>query len=320
MKMAMPFSELATKHAAVVIGAMLVLVAPGCAQFYRLPQSNTPESFVDSYESPEIITIEGYDDDCMEPFITPDGNYLFFNNSNEAKVATHIHITKRIGNHAFRHLGILDGTLSTQKDMAPSIDSDGNFYFTSTRSYDKDLKSIYVGKLEDERVIGAKAIEGNIWPDKHGNINMDCGISPDGNTLVISRATFEFGAPGPSKSDLFMARKINDKFEIDPASEAILKKVDTPALEYAPALSKDELQLFFTRASEMVINKQSKGFKFRMMVAARNTKNDPFDEPKVIKSIEGFSEAPSLTADCKELYFHKKHGDKFRIFSARLKN
>jgi hypothetical protein len=314
------FFKNATKNVAVPVAVMLVLTAPGCAQFQRLPQSYAPEKFVDLYGPPEPITIEGYEDDCMEPFITPDGSYLFFNNSNEEKVSTHIHMAKRIGKDTFKHLGILEGTISAQKDMAPSIDDEGNFYFTTTRSYDKDLKSLYVGRLKGEGVVDAKAVNGNIWPDRHGNIDMDCGVSPNGNTLVISRATFEFGSPGPTKSDLFIARKVNGKFEVDPSSESIMKQINTSALEYAPALSQDELQLFFTRTSEMIINNQSQGVKFRMMIASRNTKSEPFGEPLVVKSIDGFNEAPTLTTDCKEIYFHKKDGNKFRIFRAsRLK-
>jgi WD40-like Beta Propeller Repeat len=299
-----------------VVAAVLLALAPGCAQFRRTPQSFAAETYTDLYDEPVAVTIEGYDDDCMEPFITPNGDYLFFNNSNEAKVATHIHIAKRIGKDTFKHIGILDGTLSSKKDMAPSIDDDGNFYFTSTRSYDKDLKSLYVGKLEGERVIGAIPVDGNVWPDRLGNIDMDCSISPNGDMLIISRATFEFGSPGPTKSDLLISRKMNGKFQMDPSSESMLKQVNSPALEYAPALSKDELQLFFTRASEMVINKQSQGIKFRLMVATRLSKSEPFAEPKVIRSINGFVEAPTVTTDCKELYFHKKAKERFRIFRA----
>ncbi len=34
------------------------------------------------FTNPQPVTIEGYSQDAMEPFISPDGNYLFFNNSN----------------------------------------------------------------------------------------------------------------------------------------------------------------------------------------------------------------------------------------------
>jgi hypothetical protein len=36
------------------------------------------------FTNPQPVTIEGYTQDAMEPFISPDGNYLFFNSSNSA--------------------------------------------------------------------------------------------------------------------------------------------------------------------------------------------------------------------------------------------
>jgi hypothetical protein len=36
------------------------------------------------FTNPQPVSIEGYSQDAMEPFVSPDGNYLFFNNSNSA--------------------------------------------------------------------------------------------------------------------------------------------------------------------------------------------------------------------------------------------
>ena len=288
---------------------------------YAVPSYSANESFDDSYGKPEVVTIEGYDDHCMEPFITGDGTYLFYNNSNDEKVATHIHIAKRTGKLAFKHLGILSGTSSDKKDMAPTMDNNGNFYFTSTRTYDSDRKSLYVGKYAQEQVSDVRPVAGDIWPKLIGSIDMDCCISATGKTMVISSAVFDFGETAPRQSDLLIARLNNGRFSIDSASDTILKQINTPALEYAPALSKDELQLYFTRAGNLRVGKGSQGPKFKIMMATRNSTSDPFDEPKVIKSIEGFVEAPTITSDGSELYFHKEIGGKFRICRAtRIRN
>jgi hypothetical protein len=59
-----------------------------------------PES--DLYVRPEPASIEGYDGSAMEPFISPDGQYLFFNNENDPRVNTNLHFAERTGKHAFR--------------------------------------------------------------------------------------------------------------------------------------------------------------------------------------------------------------------------
>ena len=38
------------------------------------------------FTNPQLVMIEGYTQDAMEPFISPDGDYLFFNESNSAPV------------------------------------------------------------------------------------------------------------------------------------------------------------------------------------------------------------------------------------------
>jgi len=83
----------------------------------------------------------------MEPCISLDGQYQFFNNSNDDKLDTHIHFAKRLAANRFHYLGILSGTRSNKKDMAPTIDQNTHIYFTSLRSFDADHKSIYSGIL-----------------------------------------------------------------------------------------------------------------------------------------------------------------------------
>jgi hypothetical protein len=49
-----------------------------------------------SFKAPQIVTIRGYQDDAMEPFLSRDGKILFFNNLNEPSVNTDIHYAVRI--------------------------------------------------------------------------------------------------------------------------------------------------------------------------------------------------------------------------------
>jgi hypothetical protein len=284
-----------------------------------LPTSSVQEKSIDLFEEPQQLTILGYDDDCMEPSITGDGQYLFFNNSNDARVATHIHYAKRVGKDRFQHLGLLAGTVSNKKDMAPATDDAKNFYFTSTRTFEEDSKSIFVGTFAQNKVTGVHAIDGTAAKSPPFFINMDCCISSDGKTLIVSKAKFRPGIAVPTESDLVLARARNGNFDTDPDSAIILENINTPALEYAPWLSHDGLSLYFSRASELMVGSKSQGANLRILVATRKALDEQFREPQAIRSIQGFVEAPTLTSDGSEILFHKKVGDKFRLFHAYRK-
>jgi hypothetical protein len=146
---------------------------------------------------------------------------------------------------------------------------------------------------------------------------MDVSISPDGQTLYISRAVIFPGATAPKKSELLIARLRNGAFQIDPNSAEIMKNINTPAaLQYAPAISADGRELYFTRASQLMAGPNTPGARLRILVANRASANEPFGEPLVLAALTGFVEAPSVSLDGKELFFHKKVGRKFAIYRA----
>jgi hypothetical protein len=123
---------------------------------------------------------------------------------------------------------------------------------------------------------------------------MDVGISPDGKTMYISRAVIFPGAPAPKKSDLMVARLKNGAFNIDPDNDRIMKDINTDALEYAPAISADGLELYFTRASRLMAGPGAPGALLRILVASRSSVNDFFGEPRVSTALTGFVEAPTI--------------------------
>lgn len=281
--------------------------------------SNVLEKTTDLYGNPQPTRIDGYGDDCMEPFITGDGNYLLFNNSNSPFVDTHIHLCKRIGENHFQHLGILAGSVSKSKDMAPTIDAEGQLFYTCLLSYEKDGQSIYCGNFAGETLKNIAPAKGDISPRKPGEINMDCDISNDGKTLVLSRAHFANPFLPPDKSDLAIAEKKNGKFSLNPKIQSVLSKLNTSALEYAPCQTADQLELYYTRASKKAAAADAKKLEpyFRIMVARRNNRFSAYGEPEKLEALTGFIEAPTITKDKQEMFFHKKVGEKFRIFRAK---
>jgi hypothetical protein len=280
-----------------------------------LPVSTSREEGTDLYGHPQPVTIEGYSGRAMEPFIAADGKTLFFNNSNEPGVDTNLHIATRLGPNAFRHVGELTGANSPVLDAVPSMDLHGRFYFTTVRQYDRDLKSIFVGQFSNGALEGVHAVEGTFSPTTPGWINMDVEISRDGATMYVSRARFEAGMPIPKESDLMVATRSGDSFAIDPRSQDLLAKVNTAALEYAPAISTDGLELYFTRASGLGTGR-AEDVTLRIMVARRALADVPFDAPRVLEALTGYVEAPSLSRDCSEMFFHKKMAGQFVIYRA----
>lgn len=307
--------------ALILVGVLLLLQAldPTCT----LPlDSGAMERETKLYENPQPVSIDGYNDDCMEPFITGDGRYLLFNNSNSALADTHIHLCKRIEKNHFRHMGILSGSKSKSKDMAPTIDADGNLFYTCLISYDKDGHSIYCGKFADEKLQSISLPEGDISPHKPAEINMDCDISKDGNTLILSRAHFSNYLLPPDKSDLAIAEKRDGKFVFDNQRQLVLSNLNTGDLEYAPCQTSDQLELHFTRASKKAVSTNASKYEpyLRLMVARRKDRHSSYDAPERIATLTGFIEAPTITDDKQEMFFHKKTGEKFRIFCATRNN
>jgi hypothetical protein len=281
-----------------------------------LPVYAGKEQESELYVRPEAVSIEGYDGSAMEPFLSPDGRYLFFNNENDPRVNTNLHFAERTGKLSFRYLGELPGVNSDALDAVATMDSAGHFYFTTTRDYARTMNSIYTGDFNGKGVRNVHPVPGNISPKTLGNINMDAGISPDGKTMYLSRAAIVPGATAPKRSDLIVARLTDSAFDIDPESDRIMKNINTDALEYAPAISADGLELYFTRASQLMAGQDAPGALLRIMVATRSSVGESFGEPRVLTALTGFVEAPTISLDGKEMFYHKKVGKSFVIYRA----
>src|SRR5262245_24490733 len=252
---------------------------------------------------PERITIRGYGGHAMEPFITRDGRYLFFNNSNDPSVNTNLHYAERINDLTFEYKGEVAGVNTQSLEGVPTMDKNGAFYFVSTRSYKETLSTIYHGRFSGGAVTGVKIVEG-VSKKSPGSVNFDVEVSADGQTLYFVDGVFS-GKSIPDKADLVMAVRSGEGFRRLAESAELLKNINTEALEYAACISSDELELFFTRVGKNgpVIYRST-----------RKTSEKPFDQPERIAAIKGFAEAPALSADGRSLYYHLKDGERFVIY------
>lgn len=257
-------------------------------------------------EPPQRVTIRGYHTDAMEPFITKDGRYLLFNNSNDPRVDTNLQYATRIDDLTFEYGGSIRGANSPVLDGVPSMDASGQLYFISTRRYEQNLATIYRGRFEQGSLSGLEPA-GGLTPKKKGSLIFDAEVSADGSTLFAVDGKFS-GDPVPDSADIFIAVRDGSSFRRLPESAALLKNVNTPALEYAPAVSADLLELYFTRGPRHFHKPPV------ILHASRTRTDEPFGVPRPVPSVTGFVEAPSLSKDGCWLYFHKNDGGRFAIY------
>lgn len=279
---------------------MSACVAPSDARPVCAPEPPVYTGF--SHAEP--VSIEGYDGDVMEPFISPDQHYLFFNNRNAPHTDTNLLMAEASGNGSFRYLGEIPGVNSAALDAVASMDVQQNLYLISTRSYDKTHATVYRGKFGHGKVTLLERVP-HLALDQPGLVTFDAEIAADGKTLFVVDGKFS-GAPVPDQAVILMAHTDGTGFERDPASPVLMQNINTSTLNYAPAISSDMNELFFTRLG-------CDGTPF-ILRASRAAPDQAFGKPERVGAITGFTEGPSLSADGNVLYYHKLEHGHFRLY------
>lgn len=259
---------------------------------------------ISDFTDPQPVAIHGYSGDAMEPFLTPDGRYLLFNDSNAPGRDTNLHVARRIDGLNFAYRGVLAGANSPALDAVASVDRKGRLIFVSTRSYGTTLSTLYEGRFGGGRVTRVKLVAG-VSRHQPGWVNFDAELSADGGTLYFVDGRFG-PSPVPEQADLVVARKKGGRFTRLEDSADLLAEVNTAALEYAPCTSADQLELFFTRLVP--------GAEPRILRATRPTAGSPFGPPEPVAAAEGFVEAPTLSSDGTTLYYHRFDDGTFKLY------
>jgi hypothetical protein len=268
-------------------------------------------SIVLQFDSSKKVVVNGYTGDIMEPFISRDAHYLFFNNLNELSVNTNIFYAEKINDTVFQYKGEVQGVNSTALDGVASMDNNGNFYFVSTRSYAQTFSTIYHGNFENGSVTAVDTIPG-ISRHEPGIVNFDVEVSADGNTLYFVDGRFNSSGQ-PQSADIVVATRSGTGFQRSANSDEILHAVNTNELEYAAGISADELTLYFTRVPSV-----TSGAVPRIFYATRENKNLSFNKPNELTQAEGFVEAAAFSGDSL-IYYHKKGSAGFELYCIRRK-
>jgi hypothetical protein len=260
------------------------------------------------FTNPQPVTIEGYSQDAMEPFVSPDGNYLFFNNSNNTR-PTNLYYATRIDDLTFQFQGEIAGANSGGMTLSavPSMDINNIFYFISDRSYAQTFSTIYSGMFSNGSVSNVALVPG-VSKDKLNDVNFDQCISPDGGTLYFVDGVFNGGSV-PQRASIAIAHRDGDHFVRLKNSAKIMHEINTNGLNYAPDISKSGLEFFFTRIEGRPPKPPPV-----IYTATRASTSEPFGKPRKIEAITGFAEAPALSPDEKSLYYHLQVNGTFVIY------
>ncbi|MFD0836785.1 hypothetical protein ACFQ0I_13485 [Mariniflexile aquimaris] len=267
---------------------------------------------------PEIeVTINNLSFDAMEPFISPNENFLFFNNLNDG-INTKLYYATKVNDSTFNYVGELLGTNQTTPphlDAVADLDANGNFYWTSTRNYPSELNNLFHGTFSSGSVNNIERVQGDFNMNTLGWLVMDHGISLDGQFLYYNNARFDDkNCQGPCETILGIAKKVNaSTFNKLPNSPSILQNINNSNyIYYAPCISSDNLELYFTRYLKGTI---TSGTIFEICVSVRHDASEEFSNPKVLfsETILNLIEAPTLSVDKKKMYYHRKSSDTHKI-------
>ncbi len=290
------FDRIVRCATAALLGAVLLA---GCA---IRGATDLPETH--DFTAAGCVEIEGYDGDAMEPFIVPKTGDLLFNNRNSPPELTDLHWARRIDDTHFRYVGPIEGANSTALDAVASVDESGDFFFVSTRSYEETLSSIFMGQWSNGVVTHVEVVRG-IASEQHGLVDFDAEISRDGDSLFYVEGRFS-GSEVPDSADIELAHRMGERFVRDTFSDVLLGSVNTPALEYAPAISVDRRELFFTRLDPHART-------IAIYRVKRVGTGQPFGPAERVAAADGFVEAPALSPDGSILYFHRLVEGQFQI-------
>jgi Tol biopolymer transport system component len=289
---------------AVSLFAPLMISARCVAEAVDAPDAK--QSF-GTFTNPEPVTIDGYSMDAMEPFISPGGQYLFFNNSNSLHT-TNLYYATRIDDVTWMFQGEIGG-VNTEGPLnaVPSMDMNDVFYFVSTRSYATTYSTIYSGNVSNGSVSNI-AIVPSISKDTPGDVNFDQCISPDGNTLYFDDGVFNVSGQ-LQQASIAIVQRSGNQFARLKNSVQIMKQINKGGWNYAPDISASGLEFFFTR-----FDNTKSGALPTIYTATRSKMSKPFGKPKKIEAITGFAEAPALSPDQKSLYYHLDVSGTFQIY------
>lgn len=259
------------------------------AAIFVLGMSRPPPNL---WANPTPVAIIGYDDHAMEPFVA--GEYLFWNNSNKPAEETNLHWGVFVDPVTVQYLGVIPGADGPGLDGEASL-AQGRLYFNSP-ARGTPRSAIVSGEWISGNVLNVGPVPGDFVDTEPGRYAFGPEVSPDGAWMYYVQSV---GGTGPNATAMNIRAARWTGTEWVRASDSLLANVKCSGKAYAPAISADGLEIYFTCLASVgppVI-----------MMAVRSRVTRPFGQPIAVSGITGKVEGPTITADGKTLYYHRQH-------------
>lgn len=261
-----------------------------------------PDISYPAFSGETQVTVTGWSLHAMEPFISRDGAWLFFNSLNDGKT-TALHCAARVSDTEFSYQGPVAGanqeTAADRLDAVASLDRNGAFYWISSRQWPEPRENVWTGVFSSGTVSGAARVLGDFYIDEGLWIIMDAEIYPDGGGLLYTNTRLnEVGIPQESRLGL-AAKNPDGSFTTLASSDNALDAVSyADHLVYAPSVTEGAAELYFTRVR--------KGTEDTQICVSLLQDDGTFSLAKKLEIAGDMVEAPSITPDGSRLYYHKR--------------
>ena len=280
------------------------------------------------FENPQAVDIHGLPHGAdgrpistEEPFISRDGRFLFFN-TGEHENNKDLHYAEWMRTR-WVYRGPIGPHVNTPKDVQGNATMDNAYTFFYTDSSTETMARLAqfspnMGELTSIRdFTGVPKRKVKLIAQKVSG-NMGVEVSADGNMVYFSRATWDLNGLKIGRiveSDIFFTTKRSGTYVYDDLeAQRIMRHINTSDLEYAASIASDGSELFFTRLA--LADLQAGTIRSTIMRSTRASVSEAFSKPVQIEAIgsSDFVEGPTISGDGKELYYHKREGDRFRLY------
>ena len=195
--------------------------------------------------SATLVTINGYSGSAEDPQISPDGQYLFFDNHSPAASAPiQLFYAHRYNFNQFNFIGPVPGLPTTGITLKGNYDTSGRFYFTRP----EDI-GVGTGPFRAGAVGATQPVTGLSQappPPGYMNLILDACCSTDGQFLFESQAV-TMGPGGPVSSFIAVGQYVAPAiFQPTPPLEAIVAPINAVGIVYNSAPSPNGLVFAFT--------------------------------------------------------------------------
>jgi len=123
------------------------------------------------------------------PFVSRDGRFLLFNNSNDPATNTELHFARSVDALHWSYGGTVAGANSAALEGTPTMDAAGRLFFVSTRSYAQTACTIHSARFADGVASDVRLVD-SICRHEPGVVNFDVDVDASGSMMTFVDSRF----------------------------------------------------------------------------------------------------------------------------------